>query len=98
MDIHKLSVPDISPYYFPFTPFRVPVSPFQLEGDCQYTPGDFFKLFFDLAIVQLICDSTNKYAEKLKEKQKDAYKSFFQVTPDALYKSQYIDLFWTGSI
>ena len=37
LDIHKLSIPDIVPSPFHFTPCRVPGSQFQPEVDRQYT-------------------------------------------------------------
>lgn len=49
------------------------------------SPAELFKLYFGLDIVQKICDATNEYAERQKDKHPVMYRFFSLMTPDNFY-------------
>ena len=49
-------------------------------------PEDLFKLFFDKSIVEYICNSSNEYAELLKDTKPVMYKYYNNMSTDDFYK------------
>ena len=52
----------------------------------ELTPADLFKLYFDSAIVDVICSASNEYAERNKSNYPTMYAYFREMTPDNFYK------------
>lgn len=81
--IHYLEVDFKVPKTHPFQPLR-PVGP-HLPATIQVSsPAELFKLYFDSGIVVRICDATNEYAERNKEKAV-MYRYYTPMTPDDFY-------------
>ncbi len=67
-----------------FKPLR-PVGPHLHSHAVTYSPAALFKLYFDSDIVQKICDATNEYAERNKEKCPTMYGYFSKFEPDDFF-------------
>ncbi|GFS27077.1 hypothetical protein ElyMa_001738800 [Elysia marginata] len=68
----------------PFKPERVPglhLPDCQTRQDIQkfWRPVDFFKLYFTSALVQLLCEWTNAYADSVGEQRKSMYERWTKV-------------------
>ena len=83
--VHELSEMDLNvPKGHEFKPLRSigPHLPSCIEVS---SPAELFKQYFDLDIVQKICDATNEYAERNKDKHPVMYWYFSPMTPDDFY-------------
>lgn len=82
--VHSLLEVDFKvPKTHPFQPLR-PVGP-HLPATIQVSsPAELFKLYFDSGIVERICNATNEYAERNKEKAV-MYRYYTPMTPDDFY-------------
>ena len=68
-----------------FKPSREPGSYVASDGEERLTPLDFFKLFFTEDLAQMICDNSNKYAEKHKDRSPFNYSRYPGMIPSLLY-------------
>ena len=85
LTVHELSEMDLNvPIGHKFTPLRS-VGPHLPSCIKVSSPAELFKLYFDLDIVQKICDTTNEYAKLKKGKHPVMYQYFSPMTPDYFY-------------
>ena len=68
-----------------FKPSREPGSYIASDDEERLTPLNFFKLFFTEDLAQMICDNSNKYAEKHKDRSPFNYSRYPGMIPSLLY-------------
>ena len=85
LTVHELSDIDLNvPKGHEFNPLRS-IGPHLPSCIDVSSPAELFKLYFDSDIVQKICDATNEYAERNKDKHPVMYRYFSPMTPDDFY-------------
>ncbi len=84
-DIHDLTTVDKHvPSLHNFNPSRSPGVHLPLLSE-EWSPEELFRLYFDSAIVKVICDASNEYAERNKNRYVQMYCYFRKMEPHDFY-------------
>ncbi len=67
-----------------FNPSRSPGVHLPLLSE-EWSPEELFRLYFDFAIVKVICDASNEYAERNKNRYVQMYCYFRKMEPHDFY-------------
>lgn len=85
LPVYELSVVDSKvPKTHTFKPSQV-VGPHLPASAEAFSPADLFKLFFNAEIVQKICDASNEYTERNKDRLPGMYRYYTTLTPEDFY-------------